>query len=649
MPDSSIQSTQTEKQPVILLCFSSSPSSRRVIRCAGRYLSIPGSRGIGLYVHTPSSVQKDDIILRENISEAKKAGFEIHTVESNNLVLSIAEFAEQVGATDLFLGYTAPPVLLQTKKPVSEQLAAVLTNVDIHVIPDRLSSPVPQMRRSHVFLFNFRDVFKVAAVMLAATLLSWWFYESRYSNANISTIYILGVLAASLWTSHQIYGILAAILYILLFNYLFIDPRFTLLVYNAEYLMTYFVSVLAALITGSLAARLKTIARRSAENAYQAKVLLDTSNQLERASDSAEIIRITCMQLVHLLNRSVLFYPSVDSDPYFYSADDMPIDQNRIASEKDAVVWTADHRHHSGAGTSDFPDCRYRYLSIHTDSSFYGIIGIELGDHPLSDFETTILHSILHEFTMALDNLRMAGEHREAELAAEKEHLRAGLLRSISHDLRTPLTAIFGHAANLSENSSQMSEEDKQQIYQDIEQDSRWLNEQMENILSMTKLENDPSIQISVENVEDVIEESLVHVGPHPNHPIRVELPDQPLFASMNARLIMQVLVNLFSNAIKYTPDGTEITAEAYESGGKIYVEVKDTGPGISDEDKTHIFDLFYTGSHPLSDSYRSMGIGLNLCAMIMNAHGETIEVLDNDPHGALFRFSLEASEVNYE
>lgn len=633
----------------VLVCMSASPSSRHVIKAASEMLKIPGTSGIALYVGSPAA-ESENAVLKENIAYARECGFEYCSLTSNNLALSIAEFATRVQARDLFIGSTPQSTFIQNKKPLSEQLTASLSGVNIHIIPDALSSPIPSMQAQRgSFGLAAAECGKVILIMSLATFVSFVFYRSRYSNANIITIYILAVLIASLVTTRRRYGILAAVLYILLFNFLFIEPRFTLLVYDSAYLMTYFVSLLAALITSSLAAEAQAIARRSAENAWQARVLLDTSNQLEQASSSDDMIEITCRQLLRLLNRSVLYYPPDDSAPGFWPAGSEQITMFENEQEKKAAAWARENRHHCGAHTATLSSCRCQYFSIHTDKGFYGVIGIDMKDRPFSGFEVTILHSILHETAMALENEKMRLEHHKSEMEAQNERLRSALLRSISHDLRTPLTAIYGNAANLMENADLMSQEDKREVYDDIRENSGWLVRQMENILSMTKLETDPRISITAENVEDVILESVRHLGTHPERKIVLNLPEEPLFALMDPRLIVQVLDNLLNNAMKYTPPGSSVYISAGVNDGKVRISVGDEGSGIPEEDREHIFDLFWTGRREGSDSSRSMGIGLNLCQMIMKAHHSVIEVTDRQPRGAEFSIYLQAKEIVYE
>ncbi|MDO5132545.1 MAG: DUF4118 domain-containing protein, partial [Eubacteriales bacterium] len=310
---------------------------------------------------------EEDTLLRENILFARENGFEIHTVMGSELSEAIAEYARRAGVTDLFLGYSPPSFFLQARRPLNERLLHYLPSVDIHIIPDQISSSFPgAMKKEGVRIpWSLQDLLRVFAIMAVATFLALWFYHSRFSNSNIITIYILAVLIASVMTSSRIYGLLAAVLYVLLFNFLFIEPRFTLLVYDSAYLMTYLVTIVAALITGTVTIRMKNIAAVSAENAYQTKILLDTSNQLERAVENEDILRTTCMQLVHLLRRTVLFCPA---DPVLK---DTTASKDDTRSPEDIVLYLFPAGA-KAAQTSRFRPLQNDPASIREGSAFSG-------------------------------------------------------------------------------------------------------------------------------------------------------------------------------------------------------------------------------------------------------------------------------------
>ena len=256
--------------------------------------------------------------------------------------------------------------------------------------------------------------------------------------------------------------------------------------------------------------------------------------------------------------------------------------------------------------------------------------------------------SVIGECAIAIDGIINAKERERAAVLVKNEQLRANLLRSISHDLRTPLTSISGNASNLISNGNDIDDATKKQIYEDIYDDSLWLINLVENLLAVTRLEEGKmNINLTTELVGDVITEALKHVHKKSEkQKITVIQPDDLLLAKMDARLIVQVLINLLDNAVKYTPSDSQITVTAKRDGNMVSVSVADNGDGIADEQKSRVFDMFYTGANKIADSRRSIGLGLSLCKSIINAHGGEITITDNVPHGAIFTFTLPVGEV---
>ena len=221
-------------------------------------------------------------------------------------------------------------------------------------------------------------------------------------------------------------------------------------------------------------------------------------------------------------------------------------------------------------------------------------------------------------------------------------------MRAISHDLRTPLTAISGNASNLMSNGAMFDEATKQQLYADIYDDSMWLINLVENLLAVTRIEDGRmQLKLTTELMDEIVTEALSHVHRKKGeHPIRVVSREDFLFAKIDARLMVQVIINLVDNAVKYTPLETEIEIQMEKKEDKVVISVKDQGPGIPDSYKPYVFDMFFTGENKISDNRRSLGLGLALCKSIVNAHGGEICVSDALPHGAVFTFSLPAGEV---
>ena len=250
--------------------------------------------------------------------------------------------------------------------------------------------------------------------------------------------------------------------------------------------------------------------------------------------------------------------------------------------------------------------------------------------------------------TLAIQNIRNAEEKERAAVRAKNEQLRADLLRTISHDLRTPLTSISGNASNLISNYEMMDAPTRKQTFLDIYDDSMWLINLVENLLAVTRIEDGRmNLRMETELVSEVISEALRHVSRQSvEHSVTAESTDDLLLARMDARLIVQVIINLVDNAIKYTQKGSRIQILTDKLESNVRIRVTDDGPGIPDEAKPFVFDMCYTGANRIADSRRSLGLGLCLCRSIIRAHGGEISVSDNTPSGCIFTFTLPCEEV---
>lgn len=499
--------------------------------------------------------------------------------------------------------------------------------------------------------FSGADVLKSVVILTAASGLGFLFQWMGFDESNIIMIYVLAVLVISIVTVNRIYSLVISIISVVLFNFLFTVPTFTLKAYGGGYPVTFLIMFVCAFLTGTLTTKMKTIAKESALSAFRTGILLETNQLLQQASDSEAILASTARQLTRLLNRDIIIYPAEQDqlkEPLVFSAGKEAAADYLTETEKKTARWVLSHNRHAGATTCTHSDALCLYLAIRVSDFVYGVVGIAVGEQPLDSSEKNVLLSVLGECALALENQKNALEKEKAAILAKNEQLRADLLRAISHDLRTPLTSISGNASNLMSNGSSFDEETKQGIYQDIYDDSMWLINLVENLLSVTRLEEGRlNISISAELVEEVVQEALRHTKQlSRNHFITVRHENDLLLAKMDARLIVQVLINLVDNAVKYTPKGSHILIETCQKGSLAVITVSDDGPGIPDENKKQVFDMFYSGSRRIADSRRSLGLGLSLCKSIITAHGGTIQVSDHPPHGTVFTFTLPAEEV---
>ena len=652
--------TSRPEKEHILVCLSSSPSNERIVRMAGTMAQAFCGSFTALYVQTPEDAAmnaEDTLRLQANIRLAQHLGAEIVTMHSEDVPTQITEYARLSGVTKIVIGRSGVQRRHFWSEPtLTERLIALAPEVEIHIIPDAEVYKSFHRKRPMAIrpvLPSFRELLLTVGLLAAATVVGWMFLRLGFASANIIMVYLLGVLLISAFTSGYTCGVLSAFLSVLLFNYFLTEPRLSLAAYGSKYHITFAVMLAAALLTGTLAAKLKAHARLSARDAYRTKLLFDMNRQLQKAETPEEVHQMTATQIQRLMQRDVLIYPAQAHglhDGIIYPADGAGAHSVTGGEEQNVIDWVWQNRKRAGATTETFPEAKRLYLAIRTGQQIYGVVGIPIDQKNQPDaFTSSILFSILGECALALESLRNAEEKEKAAVLAKNEQLRANLLRSISHDLRTPLTSISGNADTLLHCYDALDGPTRQQIFTDIYDDSQWLTGLVENLLSVTKMtDGSVKLRFSDQVLEDVVTEALRHVDRRAEeHHIIVDCGEVPLLVRMDAGLIIQVVVNLVNNAVKYTPPGSNIRITAVQREKTAKIRVSDDGPGIPDERKERVFEMFFTGGNPIGDSRRSLGLGLTLCQAIIHAHHGEMTLKDNAPHGCIFSFTLPLSEVN--
>lgn len=639
----------------VLVCLSSSPSNEKIIHTAAQMANSIQARFTALYVQTGNIVEgSDKKRLEEHIHSAKELGAEIVMTHGENVPEQIVEYARLSNVTKIVIGQSnAKRNHFFSKQTLTDKLIQLVPDIDIHIIPDTVH--LVEYREKHTISYlgkpSMMDSLKTLAIFMICTLIGGIIQRLQFTDTNIVTIYLLGVLLTSILTDGYLYSIAGSILSVFLFCFFLTEPRMSFQTYAVGYPVTFAIMLISSVLTGTLATKLKTHARLSARSAFRTQILFDTDRMLQKAKDSTDILSITCTQLMKLLDRNIVAYVMEKDQTlktYLFSNKKNETSKD-LENDKDEeiVKWVYQNKRSAGATTEDFSTANRLYLPILIENNVYGVIGIPTKEYVLDSFEYSILISVTNECALAMENSNNIKEKERIAVLAKNEQLRADLLRAISHDLRTPLCSISGNADMLLSNDNLLDEATKHQIYTDIYDDSEWLISVVENLLSITRL-NDGRLKLKFTDqlMDEVIAEALRHISrKHEGHKIVVEC-EELILARMDVRLILQVLINLVDNAVKYTPAGSEICIRAMKENKQVKITVEDNGPGISDEMKAHVFEMFYTGKNTVADSHRSLGLGLALCRSIIEVHEGNLTVEDNTPHGCIFSFKLPLSEV---
>lgn len=238
---------------------------------------------------------------------------------------------------------------------------------------------------------------------------------------------------------------------------------------------------------------------------------------------------------------------------------------------------------------------------------------------------------------------RILVKQEQELMAAQKEKMRANLLRAVSHDIRTPLTGIIGNSESYLEMDETLSNEEKRQIISNIENDANWLLNMVENLLSVTRIDNETAkVAKTLEDIEDVISSAIIRFRKRfPGAEVKLSLPDNPIFLMMDPMLIEQVIINILQNAHIHSKTTEPLELTVNETAGFVKISIKDYGIGIDKNRLATIFDgeSSYRSSSE-TDGHKGMGIGLSICKTIVTAHGGKIEA-KNHGNGATFIVTL--------
>lgn len=302
-------------------------------------------------------------------------------------------------------------------------------------------------------------------------------------------------------------------------------------------------------------------------------------------------------------------------------------------------------------------------ISRYTEGYFWGvfaaIISVPLDNYlftyPYAAFNLSISGYLLTFVTMLMVSIIVSiltsriREQEQLKILAEKEKMRANLMRAVSHDLRTPLTSIVGATGAILEN--ELPSEKQTELLQDVNTDAQWLLRMIENLLTITRMSGvDRPLQTQTEVVEDVLAEAVIKFQKHfKDIEVEMDMGDDVLLADMDAVLIEQVVSNLMENAVYHGKHTTHICIQARRMDGYVEISVSDNGAGISKEKLNRIFSSGLGGdSKSNSDSHKHMGIGLSVCKSIIKAHQGEMSAYNRKEGGACLCFTLPEKENEY-
>ena len=463
--------------------------------------------------------------------------------------------------------------------------------------------------------------------LVAATLVGLGF-DALGLGTCVVIAYVVAVQVTALVTIRRLHCLLGSALGVALYNYFFASPRHSLTAVGAAYPGTFAVMFVTALISSYAAMALRREVHRSHEAQRRSSVMLETNRLLQGCSGRREIVDTAGAQLARMAHHACVWYQAQEDGSMAATSAYLPSGEKGLAQEFAPA------------------------LPPLLDGSAY--VGTPLGREAVPELSRGVYLTVYDKATEAGTGPDAGGAADGGRGDAPAEPVAAGILAidvdesALGHDEANIAAAIAGNADVLLSDAAVLTEEQRAKLAADIRSDATWLTSTVENLLAITKLENGGmSLNATVELMDDIIEEALRHVDPAVSeHSLVVEPSPDAALVSVDARLMVQVIVNLVNNAVAHTPAGSRIAIRTWVEGARVRCSVADDGPGIPEADRARIFEPFYIVNHGLADGHRSVGLGLSLCSSIMAAHGGTIGVGAVEPHGCRFELDLPAYRI---
>lgn len=480
-------------------------------------------------------------------------------------------------------------------------------------------------------------------ILFLCTLVSFVFDDIEIRTENIMLIYLIAVLLIVVETKSFLWGITSSFLSILTFNYLFTNPTYSLQIDDFNYIITIIVFLIVSFVTGSLVNKLQQHVQQARRVAKQTNALYEITKAYLTLNDADTIISYT-MRSLYAVHQTVCITYYKGENGLQRICEHL---ETTVEPDDNMAKWCMEKECECGQGTSFYENQPWTYHPMYCNNQLMGVYAL-YEEIKLDKEQQMFIHTLISQMVIAVEREQLYKEQEQSKIEIEKEKLRNNLLRSISHDLRTPLTGIAGSSTLICENYADLDDETIYNLVKSISNDALWLNQLVENLLNMTRIQDGKLLlKQNKEVVDDILLEAVSRCESRKgNHTLKVQLPKDVLLVEMDGRLMIQVLVNMIDNAIKHTPDESEIDIRCYKEQGNAVFEVLDQGNGIDESIQDHLFESFVTTKSERSDSKRGIGLGLTICKSIVEAHhGEIFAHNRKDTSGAVFGFKLKLAE----
>lgn len=558
---------------------------------------------------------------------ARRLGGDTAVLHGANIVDALLDHAARAGISAIVLGRTRErPVARMFNRTLTQQLIQRGAHYELTIVstPEARAKARRALRPLGGLLTRYDAGLAVIAAAMATALS--WIGERWMGLDDLSMIFIVAVVVVGART-RMTAAVIAATLCFLAYNFFFIDPRYTLLIGASQGVATVVLFLVAALVAGRLASKLRmqVLALRAAN--AQAIALQTLGRQLAAAADLGQVTQAGRDALRRSLGADAIV--RIGDAPL--RGADLPelSDKDRAAAD-----WSLRHQQPAGRYTDTLAGSDWWFLPL---AGGGGVIGLRFPQRGgrLGPEQQRLAEAMVEDIAQAVVRTRLVADLENARVSGETERLRSALLSSVSHDLRSPLAAIIGAASSLDNYAEAMSREDRHSLLETVRIEGERLDRYIQNLLDMTRLGHGGlTLNRDWIGVDELIGSAVTRLQryePDARFEVRLEPELGPIW--VHPALVEQALFNVLENAAKFSPPGEVVAVEARRVDGQLRIDVRDRGPGIPEDERKRIFDMFYSVERG-DRGRQGTGLGLAICQGMIGAHGGSVEALPGAPDG---------------
>lgn len=638
----------------LLVAIGPGTEGEHLVRAARRLATSLGAEWTALYVETPALLRlpeiERDYILRA-LRLAEELGGKSVVVGGGDVAQEVLGFAHAQNFTRIVIGRPEHRGLRHFMGlSTAERIVAAAHDLDVSLVgaeakPSTLASGVLTRSREALGVLPLRKrrwpkyvggvVVPAVATLIGAAMFG------HFGPTNIVMVYLLGVAVVAIYLGRGA-AIIASVLSVAGFDFCFVQPYWTFAVSDTQYLVTFSVMLVVALIIATLAARVRLQARIAGYREQRTSALYAMSRELAATDDVEELVGIAVRHVADVFaSQAVILLP--DKDGRLRHPRAASVAGSLHGADLSIAQWVFDHRQVAGLGTGTLAGSDVHFRPLAASGRTVGVLAV-LPVNPRRVFvpeQRRLIDAFAGQIAVALERADLADEARRAQLAAETEATRNALLAAISHELRTPLAMLVGASSSLASSSTKMSEGARRELAHTIAEGAQRMSEVVTKVLDLARLQaGSASVRAEWNDVEEVVGSALNRLAEAlATHHVLTHVPQGFTLARFDAVLIEQVLVNLLENAAKYTPPESHITLTVERRPEELALSVADDGPGLAAGEESAVFDKFHRGSPETVPG--GVGLGLAICKAIVEAHGGRIWAEARPGGGAVFRFVL--------